>query len=160
MFNVRPDQLWPWIHFEPPSEDPPGFRMAADGSIQAHESGSEFSGYGSGANPSAPFDSEYGNAYRATSSGFDGQGSGADLIPSFGSGSLPQFTSLLFPRLTEPQTMWLGPQGHIGEPEVTPGTSLPGLHHFKPPANDPPGFRIADGSVRNGSPNDPNLWSL
>lgn len=43
MFNVRPDQLWPWIRFEPPSEDPPGFRMAADGSIRAaDESGSEF----------------------------------------------------------------------------------------------------------------------
>jgi hypothetical protein len=38
---------------------------------------------------------------------------------------------------------------------------VPGLHHFKPPADDPPGFRVAaDGSVRNGSPNDPYLWSL
>ena len=163
MFNVRPDQLWPWIHFEPPSEDPPGFRMAADGSIRATgESGSRFPSYGSGTNPSAPFDIEFGNAYRAASSGFDGRGSGAGLIPSFGSGSLPPFaTSLLFPRLTEPQTMWPGTQGHIGEPEARPDTSVPGLHHFKPPADDPPGFRVAaDGSVRNGSPNDPNLWSL
>ena len=46
MFNVRPDQLWPWIHFEPPSEDLPGFRMAADGSIRATgESGSGFPSY-------------------------------------------------------------------------------------------------------------------
>ena len=65
MFNVRPDQLWPWIRFEPPSEDPPGFRMAADGSIRATgEFGSRFPSYGSGTNPSTPFDIEFGNAYR------------------------------------------------------------------------------------------------
>ena len=163
MFNVRPDHLWPWIRFEPLSEDPPAFRMAAGGSIRATgESGSGFPGPDSGTNPSAPFDIEFGNAYHAASSGFDRQGNGAGLIPSFGSGSLPPFaTSLLFPRLTEPQTMWSGPQGHVGEPEARPDTSVPGLHHFKPPADDPPGLRVAaDGSVRNGSPNDPNLWSL
>jgi hypothetical protein len=163
MFNIRPDQLWPWIRFEPLSEDPPGFRMAADGSIRAtRESGSGFPGYGSGANPSAPFDIEFGNANRAAGSSFDGQRNGAGLIPSFGSGLLPPFaTSLLFPRLTEPQTRWSGPQGHVGEPEARPDTSVPGLHHFKPPADDPPGFRVAaNGSVRNGSPNDFNLWPL
>jgi hypothetical protein len=111
MFNVRPDQLWPWIRFEPTSEDPPGFRMAADGSIRAAgDAGSGFPGYGSGTNPSTPFDIEFGNAYRAASTGFNGQRGGAGLIPSFGSGSLPPFaTSLLFPQLTEPQTMWPGP---------------------------------------------------
>jgi hypothetical protein len=163
MFNVRPDQLWPWIRFKPPSSDPPGFRMAADGSIRdAGNSGPVFPGYGSGANPSAPFDTGFGNAYRAASSGFDGQGNGAGPIPSLGSGSLAPFAaSLLFPRLTEPQTMVFGPQGHVGEPEARPDRSVPGLHHFKPPADDPPGFRVAaDGSVRNGSPNDPYLWSL
>lgn len=51
--------------------------------------------------------------------------------------------------------MWSSPQGHIGEPEAKPDASLPGLHHFKPPADHLPGFRIAV-----GSPNDPNLWSL
>lgn len=163
MFNVRPDQFWPWIRFEPPSEDPPGFHMAADGSIRVPgESDSGFPSYGSGTNPSAPFDIEFGNAYRAASGSFDGQRNGAGLIPSFGSGSLPPFaTSLLFPRLSESQTMWSGPQGHVGEPEARPGTSVPGLHHFKPPADDPPGFRVAaDGSVRDGSPNDRNLWLL
>jgi hypothetical protein len=163
MFNVRPDQLWPWIRFEPPSEDPPGFRMATDGSIRATGApASGFPSYGSGTNPSTPFDIEFGNAYRAASSGFDGGGSGAGLIPSFGGGSLPPVaTPLLFPRLAEPQTMWPGPQGYIGEPEARADTSAPGLHHFKPPADDPPGLRVAaDGSVRNGSPNDPNLWSL
>src|SRR5215212_4445737 len=94
MFNIRPDQLWPWIRFEPPSEDPPGFRIAADGSIRATgESGSGFPGYGSGTNTSAPFDIEFGNAYRAASSSFDGQRNGAGLIPSFGSGSLPPFAT-------------------------------------------------------------------
>ena len=84
MFNVRPDQLWPWIRFEPPSEDPPGFRMANNGSMRAAgEAGSGFSGSGSGTNPSAPFDIEFGKAYRATSSGFDGQRNGAGLIPPF-----------------------------------------------------------------------------
>jgi hypothetical protein len=52
MFNVRPDQFWPWIHFEPPSEDPPGFRMAADGSMRASaQSGSELPSDGSSPNP-------------------------------------------------------------------------------------------------------------
>lgn len=163
MFSIRPDQRWPWIRFEPPSEDSPGLRMAPDGSIRATgDSGPVFPGEGSGTISSAPFDIEFGNAYRAASSSFDGQSNGAGRIPSFGSGSLPPFaTSLLFPRLTEPQTMWPGPQGHVGEPEARPDTTVPGLHHFKPPADDPPGFRVAaDGSVRSGSPNDPNLWPL
>jgi len=127
MFSIRPDQRWPWIRFEPPSEDSPGLRMAPDGSIRATgDSGPVFPGEGSGTISSAPFDIEFGNAYRAASSSFDGQSNGAGRIPSFGSGSLPPFaTSLLFPRLTEPQTMWPGPQGHVGEPEARPDTRCP-----------------------------------
>jgi hypothetical protein len=161
MFNVRPDQFWPWIHLEPPSKDPPGFGVAADGSIRASAPGSELPSDGSGPNPVEPFDGEFSNPYRAISRGFPGETNGADPIPPFGTGSLPQFTSLLFPRLAEPQTMWPGLQGHIGEPDAKPDTTLPGLHHFKPPADCPPGFRVADdSSVRNGSQDDPHLWSL
>jgi hypothetical protein len=160
MFNVRPDRFWPWIHFEPPSKDPPGFRMAADGSMPASvQSGSELPSDGSGPNPLETFSGEFGNPHPGTSYDSYGQANSADLIPSFGTGSLPQFTSLLFPRLTEPQTTWPGLQGHIGEPEAKPGTTLPGLHHFKPPSDDPPGFRVRDdSSVPNGSPDNPNLW--
>ncbi len=34
MFNVRPDAFWPWLYVKPPSDDPSGFRVAADGSVR------------------------------------------------------------------------------------------------------------------------------
>lgn len=43
MFSIDPSRLWPWIRFEPPSDVPPGFRLTADGSINAatsHDAGS------------------------------------------------------------------------------------------------------------------------
>jgi hypothetical protein len=56
MFNVRPDQFWPWIHFDPPSDDPPGFRVAADGSMRAFvQSGFELPSDGSSPNPLEAF---------------------------------------------------------------------------------------------------------
>ncbi len=34
MFNFRPPGSWPWFNVEPPADDPPGFRIATDGSVR------------------------------------------------------------------------------------------------------------------------------
>src|SRR5436309_3511270 len=34
MFNFRPPDPWPWLNVKPPDDDPPGFRLAPDGSTR------------------------------------------------------------------------------------------------------------------------------
>jgi hypothetical protein len=47
MFSFDPSRLWPWIRCEPPSDVPPGFRLAADGSINVSTSHDAAPGSGS-----------------------------------------------------------------------------------------------------------------
>ncbi len=67
MFNVRPDGLSPWLYVEqPPDDEPPGFRVAPDGSvIDAKRSTSSA--------PVAPtIDTDFENAIRLTAGGLYG----------------------------------------------------------------------------------------
>lgn len=64
-------------------------------------------------------------------------------MPLSGGRSLsPYATTLLFPPLTEPQPLWLGPQTDNGELDGRPDAPSRGFH-VKPPADDLPAFRVA-----------------
>ena len=63
MFNVRPNPLSPWLYVEPPQpDDPPGFRVAPDGSVIDAKRAPPFAPFGSdphaGTEPSAGTDFE------------------------------------------------------------------------------------------------------
>lgn len=160
MFNVRPDKFWPWIRFEPPSDDPSGFRIAADGSIGTDGSGFGLLGHNPGADTPAPAGISLGHTNHFADGNSNPFGSivrhASDfgLISSIGRRPSPPYAiSLLFPRLTEPQGVWAGPQGNDRELEVPTDTTLLGFDVMPP--DDPPGFRIAaDNSGQNGSPSD------
>ena len=154
MFNVRPEKFSPWIRFKPPSNDPPGFRMAADGSIRgSDDSGLGFRGYNSSANTAPSLDIGFGEYNTAGSSnpfGFIAPYTPAtDPIPSFDGESLPPLpTAPLFPQMTEPQLLWPSLQGYDGDLGTRPETPVPGFH-VEPPADDTPGFRVvADGPTQ------------
>jgi len=152
MFNVRVDAFWPWLYVKPPSDEPPGFRVA-DGPVRdtgVDDMGFVLPGYGSGINGAAPDEIGFGRAYRPGNDGnpfgfLDRRGPNAGSVPSFSGGSIPPYpTSLLFPQMAEP---WRGLRGYGGDVDAQRNTRLPGFR-VKPPADDPPGFRVAgDGSV-------------
>jgi hypothetical protein len=97
MFNIRPDKRW-FEFGDGPLEEPPGFRMNADGTVRDVAPGDLWSAF-PGIDP--------GDA-----------------------AALPAGTMF----------------------NVQPGQNLPGLHNFKPPQEQMPGFRMnADGSIRDAS---------
>lgn len=72
MFNVRPSAFSPWLHVEPPPPDePPGFRVAPDGSVSETQ-GAAFAPFGydprDGAAP--PAGTSFDDAIRLTAGGF------------------------------------------------------------------------------------------
>lgn len=97
MFNIRPDAFWPWLYVKPPSGDPPGFRVAANGSTRdagVDDIGFVLGGYGSGFSGAAPAGIGVEGAYRPNSdeNPFDFLGRrGADVgaMPSFVGGVAP-----------------------------------------------------------------------
>ena len=80
MFNVRPDALSPWLYVEPPQpDDPPGFRIAPDGSVIDAKRATPFAPFGNdlraGTEPSTGTDFEA--AIRQVAGGLYGP---ADLV--------------------------------------------------------------------------------
>jgi hypothetical protein len=167
MFNVRPDEFWPWIRFEPPSDDPPGFRVAADGSIRgAGDSDLGLRGYRSSADTMLPADRGFGVYH----SGGDGGNlsdlitspmTGTEPIPSLvGASQQPHAAAPLFPQMTTPQPLWPSLQGYGGDFGTLPETPVPGFH-VEPPTNNPPGFRVgSDGSVQDTLPDNSKIMSF
>jgi hypothetical protein len=71
MFNVRPDAFSPWLHVEPPlPNEPPGFRVAADGSVRETQ-GTGFApfGYDPRDDAAPPAGADFEDAIRLTSGG-------------------------------------------------------------------------------------------
>lgn len=158
MFNIRLDKLWPWIRFKPPSDEPPGFGMAPDGSIRSSDSSDLGNlGHVSDANDLAPVDIGFGGVYRPAGGGnpFGSINLAGRFGPIvFGSRpSAPNATSFLFPQPTEAQALWLDSESKGGE--LDSRTDKPAFGFGAGLPDDPPSFRIAAGSPeRNGSPND------
>ena len=160
MFNVRPDAFWPWLYVKPPSDNPSGFRVAADGSVRdagVDDIGFVLRGYCFAFSGAAPAEIEFEEAYRPNSDGnpfsfLDRRGPGIGPAPSFDGGSAPPHAnSLLFRQMGKPRPSLRDYGGGLDAPSHTP---LPGFH-VKPSADDPPGFRVvADGSVRDAPIND------
>lgn len=150
MFNVWPDRFWPWIRFEPPSDDPPGFRIGTDGpGIASGQNGSPiypltsfgyepradvvmpFAGMGSHA---APHPAEN---HRSPFEAPDRRHLNDNPIPSLDGGPLsPNTVSFLLPRMVGAQSAWPSLQDNGGF-DAGPDEPLPGFH-FQPPADTPP----------------------
>lgn len=147
MFNVRPNAFRPWLYVKPPSDNPPGFRVAADGS--SRDAGANDSV--SGAAPANILDGGYrpgsGNPFYF----LDRRGPEVGPMPFSGGGSLsPYASSLLFPRPAELEPLWSDLQAYSGELDGRPDTPSPGFH-VEPAGDNPPGFRVAaDDSVQSG----------
>jgi hypothetical protein len=135
------------------TDDPPGFRVAADGSVRSGSSSDlnpAFFGFDSHADYAPPT----GNSDAASRLVNDGgnpfgalRAPNATPIPSFDGGSLPPYvTSLLFPQMAEPLLSWPGLQDGGGELDAGPDGPLAGFR-VESPADDPPGFRVG-GSVQ------------
>lgn len=146
MVNVRPNAFRPWLYVKP-SDDPPGFRVAADGS--SRDAGANDSV--SGAATANILDSGYrpgsGNPFYF----LDRRGPEVGPMPFSDNGSLsPYATSLLFPRPAELEPLWSDLQAYSGELDGRPDAPSPGLH-VEPAVDNPPGFYVAaDASVQSG----------
>src|SRR5262249_6631817 len=84
MFNFRPDT--PWIRFrpEPAGDDPPGFRIAPDGSVMDTRSGADGSGW-SGSSPNVFGASSAAVAYGPFETAIDPRSHPADSSFAFAS---------------------------------------------------------------------------
>lgn len=161
MFNVRPDAFRPWLYVRPPADaDPPGFRVAADGSVrnaQPDVTGFMLSSYGSGA--TAIPGSGLGVANRPAGGGgnpfgfLDRQAPGAGHVVPFGSELHSLYTTPpTFPEIAEPQPLQPGHHGYAGGLDLGLDTPVPGFR--VEPANSAPGFRIGANGPARDTPSD------
>lgn len=145
MFNVRPNAFRPWLYVKPPSDDPPGFRVAADGSSRDAGANDSVSGAASANILDGGYRPGSGNPFYF----LDRRGPEVGPMPFSDGGSLsPYATSLLFPRPAELEPLWSDLQAYSGELDGRPDAPSPGFH-VEPPVDNPPGFRVAaDASVQ------------
>ncbi|MBI2741854.1 MAG: hypothetical protein HYX38_35635 [Rhodospirillales bacterium] len=164
MFNVRPDERWPWLWIEPPTEDVPGFRVTppeAEDPPGLHLWSPPMNdppGFHVAADGSVPSDvrpSDVGLAFP----GIIGNGSGPfgfldrrvssldpHAPPDSGLLSLPAVPPM-FPEISGRQHSWSNLEGNAGQPSMGSNTPVPGFR--VKPADSVPGFRVGvDGAVR------------
>lgn len=136
MFNLRPDELWPWLRGEPPTEEVPGFRVMPPGA----EDPPGLHLWSPPTNSPPGFrvanDGSVGNSDRPYGFRDRRDPSGVALEPSD--------TAQTFGGTSGLQPPWHNLESYAGQPGV--GADAPGLRVKA--ADSVPGFRIsADGSV-------------
>ena len=159
MVNVRP----PWLYLRPrqPDDSPLGFHVARETLQGAQPDTSTFAiqPYPQDTNGLLGVSSDFAGALRPP----DGSRKPLDFLTGQNIGSsspnhglpLPSLTSLLFPRMGEPQSATPGLQDFEPPPAFVPG------FHVEPAADDRPGFRVDAGDIgQNSLPDDVHNWAF